>query len=82
MAADGIGLFGRIAAVKRAMPRNGDVMAICAALERLLTMPKLVDATPASAPSVDATRDCPVCAERRAGKAAAQKRWRGKRADK
>jgi hypothetical protein len=34
---DGMGLLGRIAKLRRDMPRNGDVLAICVALEKLLT---------------------------------------------
>ncbi len=43
---DGISLMGRIAKLRRDMPRNGDEPAVCAALERLLITVKPVDATP------------------------------------
>ena len=33
---EGIGLMERIAKLRRDTPRNGDVLAVCAALERLL----------------------------------------------
>jgi hypothetical protein len=39
---DSTGPTGRIAKLRRDMPRNGDVLAVCAALERLLTTPKPV----------------------------------------
>ena len=56
---EGIGLMGRIAKLRRDTPRNGDVLAVCAALERLLTTAKPVDVT--ARPNVDVTSSCPVC---------------------
>jgi hypothetical protein len=60
---EGIGLMGRIAKLRRDTPRNGDVLAVCAALERLLTTAKPVDVT--ARPNVDVPSSCPVCEARR-----------------
>jgi hypothetical protein len=51
------------AKLRRDTPSNGDVLAVCAALERLLTTAKPVDVT--ARPNVDVTSSCPVCEARR-----------------
>jgi hypothetical protein len=52
-----------IARVRRAMPRNPDVMLICDELEKAMRQQSL-------------PLECPVCVERRATKAKAQSNWR------
>jgi hypothetical protein len=53
---DGISLMGRIAKLRRDMPRNGDVLAVCAALKKLLATVKPVEPTPQERPfRVDTT---------------------------
>ena len=68
-------LIAVIARVRRSMPRNIDVMALCDELERLLTL-KPIPLTKARVVSVMPDTDAAIALERlRATKRKAQKKW-------
>jgi hypothetical protein len=67
-----------IARVRRAMPRNSDVMAICDAAERV-TLPPSRDTPAVTLPSKGVTLRCPVCEARRAADVARTRRHRASR---
>ena len=68
--------------VRRAMPLNRDVMAVCDLLERAVaSTPKPVASTNgdvASTRKLAVASTCEHCERRRATKARAQKKWRAK----
>ncbi len=81
-------LIARIQRVRR-WTRQGDVMAICDALERLLaveaTAARSAEITDTEAPMVEVTGKssswCPECAKRRDAKRQAQARYRKKQGE-
>jgi hypothetical protein len=79
-------VIGLIERVRRAMPLNRDVMAVCDLLERsLLALKANVASTSEPVASTRrpavASTDCDDCRRRRASKAKAQGRWRSKQRD-
>jgi hypothetical protein len=64
-----------IARVRRAMPRNPDVMAICDAFEETLHKPAVETLQP------NETFHCPVCEARRAADQARLRRHRAKKTE-
>ena len=84
---DRAALFAAIARLRRAMPRNADVLAVCAAAERNVTPecnvtePLVRNVTQASNVTSDPAGNvtCPACAARRLKDAARVKRHRTRR---
>ena len=73
---DGLNLWRMIGRIRRAMPRNVDVMAVCDALEESLR--DVTEPAPSHMTAPNVT-DCPVCVERRRADAARVARHRAKR---
>ncbi len=85
MSLDKANIFSAIARLRRAMPRNDDVLAVCAAAERNVTAPDgnvteplMRNVTQASNVTSDQVGNvtCPACAARRLNDAARVKRHR------
>jgi hypothetical protein len=77
------GLVSLIARVRRAMPRNADVMALCEALERNVSgnVTAVQSATLQANETLqgNVSKECPVCAARREADRARLARHRAKR---
>jgi hypothetical protein len=74
---DRIELLGLIARIRRNMPRNLDVMALCEETERLAISQAPVSViSQALVTSPSQAQDCPVCAQRRAAQRQATTKWR------
>jgi hypothetical protein len=58
-------LMATVARVRRAMPRNGDVMALCDTFVRMITERAACNVTAAVTPACNVT-ECAACAARRA----------------
>jgi hypothetical protein len=76
-------LITLIARVRRAMPRNADVMKLCEELERSMAPGAMALRDAVASTSVASTpqvvlvpQPCPACDARREAKTAAQHRWR------
>ena len=66
---DGLNLWRMIGRIRRAMPRNADVMAVCDALEQSLR--DVTEPAPSHMTAPNVT-DCPVCVERTPSRQAPQ----------
>jgi hypothetical protein len=76
MSEDNLGLPQIVAKLRRDMPRNAYVLAVCNEVERLTYVLRTASMSPIS---VTSTR-CPVCEARRKADTARQSRWRKNRA--